>query len=249
MDDEDFLDDIKDNEAEVQPEPKQEEKPAEEPKEPASEPDKPAAEQPAGETVNVQPEKPEPGFVPFGAVLDERDKRKKLEAELDTLRKSSQKPPEPVELPDQFDDNFVPALTQRFEDQLYKQSLQMSERFARSQYGEETTKAALDWAYARCETDPYFNAQVRASGDPVGHAVREYQRNQIVESVTPDDFEQFKAWKAAQADLQKPAPAQEPNVSAKQPPRSLASAPSAGPASSEPIQTDEEMFEETFARK
>lgn len=251
MNDEDFLDDIKDNEAEVQQEPKQEEKPAGEPKEPASEPEQPEAEQPGGTVTIPAPEKPEPGFVPFGAVLDERDKRKKLEAELETLRKSSQKPPEPVELPDQFDDNFVPALTQQFEDKLYQQSLQMSERFARSQYGEETTKAALDWAYARCEADPYFNAQVKASGDPVGHAVREYQRNQIVENVTPDDFEQFKAWKQAQAGLQQqPAPtAQQSNVSKATPPKSLASAPSAGPATSEPVQTDEEMFAETFARK
>lgn len=248
MEDDDFLNDINKDEAAEAPEEKQPETEAK-PEEPASEPETPEAEQPQSEgTVTAEQPKPEPGFVPFGAVLDERDKRKKLEAELETLRQRSQ-PQQPVEMPDVFDEGFVPTLTQQFEQRLYQQSLQMSERFARSQYGDEITDAAVEWARQRCDADPYFNAQIANSGDPVGQAVREYQRNQIVESVTPDDFEQFKAWKTAQAGLQQ-QPSAQPQSSPKPiPPKSLASAPSAGPATSEPVQTDEEMFEETFARK
>lgn len=219
---------------------------------PASEPEPPAAEQPDTGNITV-PIKPEPGFVPFGAVLDERDKRKKLEAEVEELRKQRQEPPQPVQLPDVFEDpeGYTSALTQTFETRLYQQSLQMSERFAKSQYGEETTNAALAWATAKCDADPYFNAQVRQSGDPVGFAVQQYQRDQIVSSVTPDDFKQFTAWKQAQAGLQtQPAPsAQVAPVTQAAPPKSLASAPSAGSVSTEPVQSDEEVFAETFARK
>ena len=253
MDDSDFLDDIDTPEAEVAAEPKAET--PKEPEQPASEPETPVAEQPKPEAAPepVQADgKPEPGFVPFGAVLDERDKRKRLEAELEDMRKQRQQPQEPAQLPDQFDDDFVPALTQQFEERFYQQTLQMSERFARTQYGNEATDAALAWASKKCDADPYFNAQVKSSGDPVGFAVQQFQRDQIVQSVTPNDFEEFKAWKAAQAGLQQQsAPSAQTPTSAPQPkpPKSLASAPSAGPATQEPVQTDEEMFAETFGRK
>ncbi len=198
----------------------------------------------------AEPAKPEPGFVPFAAVLDERDKRKELQAEIERMRQA-QPAAQPQPIPDMFEDpqGYTQALSQTFEQQLYQQRLQMSEGFARNQHGNEATEAALAWASARCDTDPYFNAQVRASIDPVGHAVREYQRDQIASSVTPDDFAQFTAWKQAQAGLTPaPTPADNPSP-AKPPPRSLASAPSAGPAANEPVQSDEEIFEETFARK
>lgn len=242
MEDEDFLSEIGKDEAEAieQPvEPVVEETPAETVAEPA--PAEPAAE----------PAKPEPGFVPFAAVLDERDKRKKLEQENEDLRKRTQAPVEPTPLPDMFEDpqGYTQALAQTFEQRLYQQQLQMSERFARNQHGDEVTDAALAWASARCDNDPYFNAQVRASNDPVGHAVREYQRDQIVTSVTPDDFQQFMAWKTAQTGLQQqPAPTETASP-AKHPPKSLATAPSAGSVTTEPVQTDEEIFDETFARK
>lgn len=243
MEDEDFLEEIgKDDEAETTEEPVTvtEEAPAE-----------PVAEPVAVEPV-AEPAKPEPGFVPFAAVLDERDKRKKLEQENEELRKRNQTPVQPQPIPDMFEDpdGYTTALAQTFEQRLYQQQLQMSERFARNQFGDEATDAALAWATSRCDTDPYFNAQVRASTDPVGHAVREYQRDQIASSVTPDDFKQFMAWKQAQTGLTpEPATQQETPSPAKPPPRSLASAPSAGSVNSEPVQSDEEIFAETFARK
>lgn len=218
----------------------------------------PAAEEvtaePVAEPVVVEaapePAKPEPGFVPFAAVLDERDKRKELQAEIERMRQA-QPAAQPQPLPDMFEDpeGYTSALAQTFEHRIYQTQLQMSERFARNQYGEELTTAAKEWAIEKCNHDPHFNAKVRESGDPVGYAVQEYQRDQIVSSVTPDDFAQFTAWKQAQAGLAQPATQQEPTSQAKPPPRSLASAPSAGPAATEPVQSDEEIFAETFARK
>jgi hypothetical protein len=250
MDDKDIFEaSFEDEGAETQPEPQVEEPKVEEA--PASEPEPPVAEPPPeGTTITVEAPKPEPGFVPFAAVLDERDKRKALEAEVAKYREQQVQQPQP-ELPtDPFDENFVPALTEKFQEALYQQSLQMSERFARQQYGDETTEAALAWARAKCDSDLYFNAQVKASGDPVSHAVREYQRDQIASQVTPDDFQQFIAWKQAQAGLQQqPAPTAQTAITPPQkPPKSLASAPSAGPATAAVIQTDDEIFEETFSK-
>lgn len=240
MEDEDFLAEIgKDDEAVV-----------ETPAEPVVEtPAEPVAEPVVVETP-AEPAKPEPGFVPFAAVLDERDKRKELQAEIERMRQA-QPAPTPQAIPDMFEDpeGYTSALATTFEQKLYQQQLNMSDRFAQNQYGEELTTAAKQWAFEKCNTDPYFNAKVRESGDPVGYAVKEYQRDQIVSTVTPDDFKQFTAWKQAQAGLTPAPTAQETPSPAKPPPRSLASAPSAGPAANEPVQSDEEIFAETFARK
>ena len=242
MEDDDFLAEIgKDDDAVTT------EAPAVEPvvEAPAEIVAEPVAVEPAPE-----PAKPEPGFVPFAAVLDERDKRKELQAEIERMRQA-QPAAQPQPIPDMFEDpeGYTSALAQTFEQRIYQTQLQMSDRFAQNQYGEELTTAAKQWAFEKCNQDPHFNAKVRESGDPVGYAVKEYQRDQIASNVTQDDFTQFMAWKQAQAGLT-PAPTPTDNPSpAKPPPRSLASAPSAGPAANEPVQSDEEIFAETFARK
>lgn len=242
MEDEDFLAEIgKDDDAVT----------TEQPAEPVVETPAEAEPEPVAVEPAPEPVKPEPGFVPFAAVLDERDKRKELQAEIERMRQA-QPAAQPHPIPDMFEDpeGYTTALAQTFEQRIYQTQLQMSDRFAQNQYGEELTTAAKQWAFEKCNQDPHFNAKVRESGDPVGYAVKEYQRDQIASSVTPDDFQQFMAWKQAQAGLT-PAPAapiDNPSP-AKPPPRSLASAPSAGPAAAEPVQSDEEIFAETFARK
>jgi len=237
MEDENFLDDLnqQDGEAEVAtPEP------VKEPEEPAPQEQPPEPEAP----------KPEPGYVPIGAVLDERDRRKKLEAELEQMRQAQQ-PAEPFKMPDMFEDpdGYTAAINQQFGQRLYQSTLQMSERFARQQYGAETTDAAMQWAYAKCDADPMFNQQVRNSADPVGFAVQQFQRDQIVSNVTPDDFQQFMAWKQAQAAVAQPAPQQQAITPPARPPKSLATAPSAGNILTEAVQSEEEIFADTFARK
>lgn len=208
---------------------------------------------PAPEPV-AQPEaKPEPQQVPISVMLDERDKRKaaderaaRLEAEIAEFRAQQQ----PQANPDIWEDPDGYQATQ--DQKLYQQNLRWSERIASIQHGAETVAEAKEWGINRCNTDRYFNAKVAGSDDPVGFVVSEWKREQIASQVTPDDFAQFQAWKQAQAQIQTPAPssaAADPTPPRSVPPRSLASAPSAGGVMSEVVQSDDEIFEETFSRK
>lgn len=195
--------------------------------------DPPAAEQP----------KPEPQHVPITALLDERDKRKGLEQELERLRAQQTAPS--VEAPDMFEDpdGFAAYQDQKVQAALYGQKLQFSERMAKKEYGADVFEQAKAWAFERCNSDPMFNAKVAQSPDPYDFAISEWKREQIVSQVTPDDFAQFQAWKAAQTQLEaqtKPSPVA--------PPRSLASAPSAGGISTEAIPSEMEIFEDTIRK-
>lgn len=251
MDDDDFLaaveaDNVNTPVEETVEQPVQVETPQPE-AEPAPEPSEPAAPFEAP----VVEHKPDPGFVPITVVLDERDKRQRAEAELAQFRAAQQ---QPQAIPDRYED---PDAHDAYQEQkvqaaLYQQNLRWSARIAASEHGKETVDQAMEWGRQRCDADPYFNAKVAASEDPVGFAVSEWKREQIAAQVTPDDFAQFQAWKAAQAQLQNPAPQQTaatPTPSRSVPPRSLASAPSAGGVMSEVVQSDDEIFEETFTRK
>ena len=189
----------------------------------------PAAAQPEPQPEPAQqPVKEDPIMVPLAALHETRDKVKALEAALAQFQQP-QRQPQPVEVPDpeldpvgfaQFQDN------QRYTDHLF-----FSERLAVIQHGQETFEKAKQWGLARCDADPYFNAQVRSSQDPYSIVMAEYQRDQIATQVTPSDFEQFQAWKAAQGQLAQTQqqPAAQPAVPETTAlPRSIATAPSAG---------------------
>lgn len=202
----------------------------------------PEGDRPRDEHGRFAPkDKPEPVMVPIQALHETRDKVRDLEARIAGL----QPPPQVPELPDVFEDQegYTKAIEQTIEQRLYQQQLQMSERFARIQHGEELTNAALEWGVAKCNSDPFFNAQAKASGDPVGFAVAHYQREQIATQVTPDDYQQFQAWKAAQAQAQA-APAAQP---ASTPPQSIASLPSSGGAAHVPVGPGQ-AFDSLFVR-
>lgn len=213
--------------------------------EPAPEP---AQEPVAPFEAPVVEHKPDPGFVPITVVLDERDKRQRAEQELAQFRAAQQ---QPQAVPDQWEDpeGFQAHQDQKVQAALYQQNLRWSERIAASEHGKETVDQAKQWGIGRCDADPYFNAKVAASDDPIGFVVSEWKREQIAAQVTPDDFAQFQAWKAAQAQIQAPSsaqPAASPPPSRSVPPRSLASAPSAGGVMSEVVQSDEEIFREVI---
>ena len=241
MDDEDFLAAVEaDNAgATVTDEPKVETPPEPTPVEPTVEPEK--AEPATLELTELAPEqtKPTEGFVPLGAVLDERDKRKAAEARLAQLEAQQQ----PVQMPDPYEDpeGFAAAQQGQTSAALYQINLRYSERLARVEHGAETVDAAKAWAMAKCDADPLFNAKIAQSDDPVGLAVTEYRRDEIASKVTPDDFKAFQAWKEAQGQLQ-PAPAVPPNSSPAIPARSLASAPSAGNILTEVEPSEDDIF-------
>lgn len=235
MEDEDFLNELETDTPEVVEQ--QPEAAVAEPQ-PEPEPQPPVVEK-------VEEPKPEPQHVPITALLDERDKRRSLEQELQRLREA-QKPVEQPARPDMFEDpeGYEAYQEQKVQQQIYQTNLQWSERIATVQHGEETVSQAKQWGFERCNNDPYFNAKVAASPDPYGFVIAEYKREQIASNVTPDDFAQFQAWRAAQTQLQadtKPVP--------QVPPRSIASAPSAGGILTEVTPSDEEIFAETFERK
>lgn len=187
----------------------------------------------------------------LAALLDERDKRKALEAKLAQYEQRQQQQAQQVQTPDPYEDpeGFAAAQEARVSQALYQSNLQWSERIASMQHGEETVKAAKDWGFQRCETDPYFNAKVAASPDPVGFVVTEFKREEIASKVTPDEFAQFQAWKQAQTQLQQAAPAAPSTTASPIPLRSLASAPSAGSILTEPVQSDEEVFNEVIGKR
>jgi hypothetical protein len=142
------------------------------------------------------------------ATLAERRKRQEAEqrlAELETEIARLKQPQQPEQ--PQFDPEtvftdpgaYTAHLEGKFQQQLYQQSLMMSDRFARQAHGDELVNAAMEWGRKRCDADPHFNRYVMESGDPVGTAIKEYQRNQIVETVTPEDLAAFRQWQQAQA--------------------------------------------------
>lgn len=232
MSDQDFLDDLND-EADA----------AEGVQAPVAEQEPVAVEQPA-EPVAQEPAppepKPEPQHVPITALLDERDKRKAMEAELERLR-AAQAPQPEFTIPDMFED---PDGYSNYQQQVAQQAtlnakLDISEEMARDKFGDEEVETAKNWALQQFAARPGFQQEVLRQRNPYRFVVEQYKREQIATQVTPDDFAQYQAWKAAQSQLQAPA-----TPAPVAPPRSLATAPSAGSISTEPVQTDEEMFKE-----
>lgn len=212
----------------------------------------PPPEEPVLELTEVAPgtPKPEPGFVPIAAMLDARDRAKAAEAERDRLLAERQ----PVEVPDPYADpeGYAAFQDQRYQVALQSIALNTSERFARKEYGNETVEAAKKWALDRFQADPLYQRQVLADPDPYDRTVKDYQREQLFSQVSdPTEFEQFRAWKQAQGQLStqpagQPVPA---TATAAIPAPSLASAPSAGTILTEPVQSEEEMFDEVVGKR
>lgn len=253
MDDDDFLAAVEADNANV---------PVEEPKEEKAEtlelteeaPPEPVQDPPAEQPEPAQPEpKPEPQNVPLAAHLDERERRQAAEARAKAAEERLAAQQQPQQVPDMFEDpdGYSAYQDQKVQAALYQANLRWSERIATSEHGKETVAEAKKWGIERCETDPYFNAKVGSSEDPVGFVVMEWKREQIASQVSPDDFAQFQAWKQAQAQLQAPAPDNPapPTSPRTPPPRSLASAPSAGGVLTEVAQAEEEIFEEIMPKR
>lgn len=193
--------------------------------EPAPEPIPAPDPAPLAEAPVPVPPAPEPGHVPLAAMLDERDKRQKLEAEVAEFRRLQAQQQSQRQAPDPYEDPV--AHTQNA---VLNAKLDMSEEMARGKHGDELVEKAREWAMAKMGQSPAFQQEVLSNRHPYEFAVQAFQRDQIVSQLKPSDLEQFKAWQAAQAAIQSlpaAAPAAIPQPVAA-PPRSLASATSAG---------------------
>ena len=192
--------------------------------------EEPTVEQPAAEpeaTVEAQaepepaakpPAAPEPAQAPLAALLDEREKRQAAEKrarELEERWAQAQQSAQPA-----------PTDAEALEQRLYDQRLDMSRAVAEQKYGPEFVQSAHDWAFDKCASDPFFNAQIRSSRFPYEAAIQAYNREQIAAKVTPERLAAFEAWEAAQAQAQAHDPT--PQQSAATPPRSLVNAPGTG---------------------
>lgn len=180
-------------------------------------------EAPAESKTETPPLAPaaEPALAPISALLDERDKRQAAEKALKEFQERLQRER------DDWAKANPPAPEDQLQDQRYADNLRFSKKFAEREYGKDLIATVHDWAVAKCDADPFFNAQMRSSDDPYEAAVQAYNREQIAAKVSPADFEAFKAWQAANAAVQSanPAPTQ---PTAQTPPKSLAEAPGAG---------------------
>jgi hypothetical protein len=167
---------------------------------------------------------PEPGHIPITALLEEREKRQAAERRAQELQARVAPPAPPTE-------------AQRIEAALRQQAFDISRRFAEQAHTPEVVAQAHEWAVAKCDADPAFNARMHQSRDPYGDAIKAWRQEQLLQAVSPDDLDDYKAWKAsraaqaaggAPAPAGQPAPAQQPALSPPPPPRSLANAPNAG---------------------
>lgn len=158
----------------------------------------------------------EPGHVPITALMDERDKRKAAEDRLRQYETQEQGP---------YIDEDTAAVVHNA---TLKVKLDISEDLAREKHGDEVVDQVIAWAQSQFQNRPGFYAEVMSHRNPYGHVIQQYQRDQMVSQLTPDDFAAFQAWKQTRA--QAPAqPAAAPAApSTPTPPRSIASAPNAG---------------------
>jgi hypothetical protein len=174
------------------------------------------------------PVKPEPGYVPLTALMDERDKRKTAEDRIAKFEREQSQRNAPAAPDPYLDPEGAQAHTAaRFQQEIVNTKLDLSETAARRHYGADKVETAKTWALGRFAEDPSFQQKLLAQPDPYEFAIQQHERETIASSVTADDFTQFQAWKAAQAQLAPATTASAATPSA-DPPRSIASLGHAG---------------------
>lgn len=180
-------------------------------------------------------EAPQP--VPLATFLDVRDRMNAAEKrarELEAWRageeaKLRNPPPDRATDPE----GYERAQREQLMGALYDQRLMTSRVGAEVKHGAEAVAKAHEWGVARCDDDPFFNAKVKASPDPLNFVVDEWKREQLLTQIKPEDLEGYQKWKASQTagDGVAAAPAAAaPAAAPVKPvaPRSISAMPSAG---------------------
>jgi hypothetical protein len=216
------------------------EQPAEPPQmEPQAEAPAPEAAQPPIETAPPEPApQRDDRNVPLVALLDEREKRKALEAELAQLRAKAE-PQQPANVPDPYDDPegyhaFVNDVVQR---QTLAIKFDLSESMAKAAHGYEAVEAAKEWGAQRAQSDPSFQRAFITAQNPMDWVVRQHKQEEDLALYRKDPVAFAKAVLERSGQPTVPdAAAAIPAVAGQQPqaprpaapPRSIASAPSSG---------------------
>jgi hypothetical protein len=210
------------------------------------------------------PVQAEPHQVPVTALLDERDKRQGLERDLAAAnlraqqlqqwrdQQEAQARAQPVKSREEDPDGWEQRRETQFQQALRDQGLMTSRAIAEVKYGEDVAKRAYEWGFERCATDPYFNAKVGASPDPMSIVVAEWKQAQLLARIDPTELDAFQAWKAAQAAAPAqgitPQPPPAPSAAPVAPRPSLAAGPTAGRADLAQPGDGEAVFDGMFRK-
>ena len=195
--------------------------------------------EPAPQVTETAPPPRDDKFVPLAAMLDERDKRKALEAELAQFRASQ--PQETATVPDPYDDPagynaFVADMTNRA---ALAVKFDLSEDMAVGVHGEEAVNAAKEWGAQKAQSDPSFQRDFLAARNPIDWVVRQHRQADDLALYQRDPVAFAKAIleRNGQPLASDTAPAatasagQQPQaIRPVVPPRSIASAPASGGA-------------------
>jgi hypothetical protein len=184
------------NEPEADAEVTTQEAPVQEPQAAAVEPE------PVSEPIVQQEPIAEPR-VPLAALHEERFKRQEAEQRAAYLEQFVQPPQE---------DEYIDPVVQ-LQAQMQSMRLEMSKELAKQTHGAELVEKAHEWAFQKCNVDPFFNQRMAQSLNPYAEAVAEFKRDQIASQVTPETFAAFQAWQQQQMQTQQPAAAVPPAVS------------------------------------
>ncbi len=201
------------------------------------------AEQPVADAPEAapapapEPAKPEPGFIPIAAMLDEREKRQRLEREVEELRKAQAEQqakatpqPDPILDPEAYQAHVAQQV------EIGRQ--RMSAAMAVDKYGEDTVKAAEAAFNAALARNPGLAQEIANSVHPYDYAVKWHRKQQLAGEIGDvDSVEALVRREAAKygyvlspAAPDPSSPAAHPHTASapQPPPRSLASAPAAG---------------------
>jgi hypothetical protein len=156
------------------------------PKEPAPAPELPkAADAPKGE-----PPKDQGPF--FSAMLDEREKRQRLEKELEAFRRDQQQRSSPRPQYQDDPDAWARHIEQRQSEAVRDIRFEVSEEFANEKHGDDKVKAAKTWSEerARSEAQAYgfspFAAEFMRQRHPIDWLVKQHKQAQWLAQVGDD---------------------------------------------------------------
>jgi hypothetical protein len=145
----------------------------------AADPAEPAAEAPAGQGEPAA----EPKMVPIEALHEARRRAQEAEERLSRVgtpaKEGEEQAPPPRRFRDPKEDpeGFAEDVFGNVQMNLVNQTINMSERFARKEHGDELIDKVRDWALAGFDNDPAFAQRVLTDPDPYGVAITEYNRH------------------------------------------------------------------------
>lgn len=188
--------------------------------------------------------------IPLTALLDEREKRQKAEREAEELRawradmearQAQSKQPKP----DFFDNPEAALQAERASVTyaLWNERLNMSEMLARQAHGDELVAEATEAFAAAARQNPAMAMELQRQANPYAHVIQWHKRQQVLSKIgdDPDAYierlvqERLASMQAAPA---QPVQTQRPAT----PPRSIASATSAGGVSEPPVSGFDTLF-------